>query len=336
MSGIRIAIDMGSSTTKIFEKDCGLVLCEPTLIALSTSFGKEQVKAYGQEAKDIEGKTSEQTVVFSPVVQGEIKSEEYAAMLLKHFLQKIKPKSIFPKTIDAVVCVPCGLSEEQKELYAKVCYKAGIASVKLVPGVITSALGGGKFVHTPTTYLIVDIGHGCTDIATVNMNTILRGCTIGIGGEFMDDQIMSCIEQNYQAFISPQEANLIKDEIGSLYERDIQNMEVLGVDSLTQSPKTLVVVADVVKSALVDSFEKIAYAIESTINMCSPDICSDISRGGLFFCGGVARLSGLEEFMRKRLKLPVRIIEDPDICSVLGGGKLLSDNEQLSNILKEF
>ncbi len=336
MNSIKIAIDMGSSQTRIFEKDCGLVLCEPTLIALSKVFGSEQIKAYGNEAREMEGKTSDQTVVFSPISQGEIKSEEYAATLLKYFLQKIKPKSIFSKTIDAVVCVPCALSDEQKETYARVCYKAGIASVKLVPGVITSALGGGKFVHTPTTYLIVDIGHGKTDIATVNMNTILKGCTIGVGGEVCDNKIMAAVEENYQAFISPQAAKQIKEEIGSLYERDIQNIEVLGVDSRTQAPKPIIVVADVVKEGIIDAFEKIAYAIESTINMCSPDVCSDLSRGGIFFCGGVSKISGLEDFMRKRLKLPVRIIEDPDICAVLGCGKLLSDSSQLGDILKEF
>ena len=336
MASIKIAIDFGSSKTKIFEKDCGLVLVEPTLVALSEHTGGTQIKAFGIEAEQMEGKTGDKSIVFSPIDGGEVKSEEYASALLKHFLQKIKPKSIFAKSIDAVVCVPCGLDEEQKESYARVCYKAGIASVKLVPSVITSALGGGKFVHTPTTYLIVDIGHGCTDIATVNMNTILKGCTIGIGGEMMDDAVMCAVEENYQTFISSQTAKQIKEEIGSLFDRDIQNMEVLGVDSASQSPKTTIVVADAIKDSLLNLFEKIAYAIESTINMCSPDICSDISRGGLFFCGGVSKISGLEEFMRKRLKLPVRVIEDPHICSILGCGKLLSDNAQLNNILKEF
>lgn len=336
MNSIKIAIDMGSSMTRIYEKDCGLVLCEPTLVALTKVFGNEQIKAFGDEAKEMEGKTGDQTIVFSPIANGEIKSEEYMAVLLKHFLQKIRPKSIFAKTIDAVVCVPCALTDEQKEIYARVCYKAGIASVKLVPSVITSALGGGKFVHTPTTYLIVDIGHGKTDIATVNMNTILKGCTFGVGGQMCDDRILAAVEENYQAFISPQSAKLIKEEIGSLFERDIQNIEVLGVDSKTQAPVPIIVVADVVKEGIVDCFEKIAYAIESTINMCSPDICSDISRGGIFFCGGVSKISGLEDFMRKRLKMPVRIIEDPDICSILGCGKLLSDPNQLGEILKEF
>lgn len=336
MSSIKIAIEMGSAMTSIFEKDCGLVLHEPTLIAISNTKNTEQIKAYGIDAQNMEGRTGDGTIIFSPIVEGRIRSEEYMTSLLKHFLQKINTKSIFPKPIDAVVSIPCGLDNEEKQSIAKVCYKAGISSVKLVPSAITSALGGGKFVHTPTTYLIVDIGHGSTDIATVNMNTIIKGCTIGIGGKNLDDAVINAVEENYQTLISPMSAKQVKEEIGSLYDRDIQNIEVLGIDSKTQSPKSIIIVADVVKDAIIDYFDKIAFAIDSTINMCSPDICSDISRGGVFFCGGVSKISGLEDFMRKRLKLPVHVIEDPDICSILGCGKLLSDSKQLADILKEF
>lgn len=335
MNSIKIAIDMGSSQTRIFEKIAGWFCVNQHSLHFQKFLAVNKSRLMEMRQEKWKAKQATKLLFFTNFSRRN-KKRRIRGDTTQTFSSKNKAKINFSKTIDAVVCVPCALSDEQKETYARVCYKAGIASVKLVPGVITSALGGGKFVHTPTTYLIVDIGHGKTDIATVNMNTILKGCTIGVGGEVCDDKIMAAVEENYQAFISPQAAKQIKEEIGSLYERDIQNIEVLGVDSRTQAPKPIIVVADVVKEGIIDAFEKIAYAIESTINMCSPDVCSDLSRGGIFFCGGVSKISGLEDFMRKRLKLPVRIIEDPDICSILGCGKLLSDSSQLGDILKEF
>ncbi|MEG1499595.1 MAG: rod shape-determining protein [Clostridia bacterium] len=336
MANLSFAIDIGGTNTKIFQKGVGLILNEPSLVAVFGKNGIFQIKAIGENAKNMIGKTDENTNVFSPIIGSDLKSVHYASEMLRYFLDKVIPKKLFRKKIEAIICLPCGLSEEEKLDFANVCYKAKIKNVKIVPSIIASALGAGKFIHTPTTYFVVDIGGNSTDIATINLSAIVKGCTVGIGGKNMDAEIAGLVAREYGTQISLQTAEKLKEEIGSLFEKDVQNMEVIGVCVDSHKPKEIIVSSDVVKEAIMPLFEKIAYAIESTINMCTPDISMDIQRNGIFFTGGVSSIGGLENFMRKRLNLIVHVFDDAYINVILGGGKLLSDDAQLRNILQEF
>ena len=330
-----LAIDLGGSYTSLYLRGEGLVLREPTLVlSVATKDGFE-VKAIGNDAKAMEGRTNNEMILSSPISNGVVANEQLCVKMLKHFLKKIEFDT-FLRCMEVVCVVPCSIDADQANLYLSTLYQAGLKNVTLVPSAIATALGGGKFIHTPLTYFVVDVGGSYTDICVINSNQIVKGCTVDVGGNMMDKAVAKAVEDYYKVKISNQTAKMIKEEIGTLFDKDSQNIEVVGVDVQTLAPKNFIVVADVVKDAIYPFFEKIAQAIATTISTCSPNISADINQNGIFFGGGVSAITGLESFMRKQLKLNVYILQDNDKTAILGAGKLLSEPVQLNEIMKNF
>lgn len=336
MSEILIAVDFGGSYTSIYRKDCGLVLKEPTLIgAIMTNSGYE-VKVMGAKAKEIQGKTDDRTVVFSPVSEGVIKSPDYATILLKYFLDKVIPKkSIFTK-IKCVIPYPVGLSQEEKEDYKKVFLNVGISDVIFIPRLLCSCYGGGINIFANSANMVIDIGGVSTDVGVINLGALIDGATLCVGGKAIDAQIVRTVSSKYGVEIGLTSAQKLKEEIGSLYSNDTANMEVMGVDIKTKVPASVVVYATDIKMSVLPLLTEIARIVETTLNILPPEISADVAKNGILVTGGFATIAGLERYLQNELNLPVTIAEDAPNACILGAGKLLANFSELKKVLTEL
>lgn len=336
MSEILLAIDMGGSYTSIFRKDSGLVLKEPTLIGAMMTDNGYEVKVMGKEAKDIQGKTDERTVVFSPISEGVVKSIDYATILLKHFLDKvITHKNIFTK-IKCLVPYPTGLSEEEKNDYKTVFLNVGINDLIFVPRLLCSAYGGGVNIFANSANMVIDIGGVSTDVGVINLGTLIDGATLCVGGKAIDAQIVRTVSSKYGVEIGLSSAQKLKEEIGSLYSNDTANMEVMGVDTRTKSPASVVVYATDVKMSVMPLLSEIGRIVETTLNILPPEISADVAKNGILITGGFSGIVGLERYLRTTLNLPIIIAEDAPNACILGAGKLLANLNELKRVLNEL
>lgn len=336
MSEILLAVDFGGSYTSIFMRDSGLVLKEPSLIgAIMTDVGYE-VKVMGKEAKEIQGKTDDRTIVFSPISEGVVKSIDYATILLKHFLDKVLPKKgIFTK-IKCLVPYPTGLSEQEKNDYKTVFLNVGINDVVFVPRLLCSCYGGGANIFANSANMVIDIGGVSTDVGVVNLGTLIDGATLCIGAKAIDAQIVRNVSSKYGVEIGLSSAQKLKEEIGSLYSNDTANMEIMGVDVNTKTPTSVVVYATDIKMSVLPLLTEIARIVETTLNILPPEISADVAKNGVLVTGGFASISGLERYLRKELNLAVTVAEDAPNACILGAGKLLANLNELKKVLNEL
>ena len=333
MKKIKYAIEMGGGYTCIYVRGEGLALKEPTLIAAEPTEDGYKVIAMGSDAKKLVGKTKDTVEIFTPSAYGEHSHYEYSVVLLKHFLKKVEFKE---HEDNALVIVPCGLTAKEKENTLNVCEGANIAYVELVPSVLCSCVGEGRSVDTSKVNMVVDIGGTATDIAVMNMSTILKGATIGIGGKSIDASIVNFLAYTQELVIGLPTAETLKNEVASLYANDTLNMEVTGVDAQSKSPKSVVIYSSDLRQAIEPFFCEIVRAIDTTINTLPPEVVADIINNKILIVGGCAKMQGLEDYLKKNLKYPVQIGEDVDNATILGAGKLLADQQLLDSIVKKL
>ena len=250
----RYAIEIGGSYTKIYVKDNGFALCEPSLVAAEPTAQGYKVIGLGKQAKDMLGKTNDSVEVFSPISNGEIINYEYLKELLTYFFAKLD----FKKKRDCiVVLINVGLSQKHKELLLSLMYEIGFKEVMLIPAVVCSLLGAGKNISSTKTNMIVNIGGANTDIAVVNMNSIVKGATLGLGGRAVDVAIANTIAYNHGIVIGLNASEKLKIEVGSLYPNDTLNMEVTGVDVESKLPRSYIISSNDLLPVLEPFFEEI-------------------------------------------------------------------------------
>lgn len=336
MAEITLAIDFGSSNVWIFQKDVGLVLKEPCLIAATQSDNGYIIKALGEDAKNMQGKTDSRTIIFSPISEGVIKSPDYALELMKHLLKKsVGTIRMFTK-LKIVVCVPTGITEEEKQKYISLCSSLGAKEVIAIPKIICSAYGLGINISANNAHLVVDIGGGTIDVGVINLNSLIEGATLGLGGRGMDTAIVETIKDKYGLEIGALTAQKLKEDIGSLFANDNANMEATGVNITTKSPASVVVHATDVQSAIIPFFDEVVRVIETTINQLEPEISSDVARNGIYLAGGISKISGIEKYLRNILKISVFANENGENACIYGAGKLISNQELFDKILYEL
>ncbi len=329
----KFAIEIGGANTKIYVKDCGLALCEPTLVAAEPTPDGYKVIGLGLEAKKLTGKRVDSVEVFSPISNGLIENFEYCQKLLEYFFKKVEFKK---KRDNVMVLVNCGLNEEEKRRYLKLLHNVGFKEVSLVPTAICSCIGAGKNISSTKTTMVVNIGGANTDIAVINMNSIVKGATLGIGGRAMDSAISHTIAYNHGIVIGLGMAETLKNEVGSLFTNDTLNMEVTGVDIETKIPRAYIITANDLYPVLEPYFAEILRAVEVTITSLPPEISTDIINSGVMFAGGLSQIAGLGDYLKKNFRFPYYIVEDADNVSILGAGKLLDDEILLNKIVENF
>lgn len=331
MNKIKFAIEIGGSYTKIYVKDEGFALCEPTLISAEATPQGYQIVGKGIEAKNMMGKTHDGVEVFSPISNGEIINYEYLKELLLYFLAKVE----FKKNRDScIVLVNCGLNEDEKNNFLNLMHEVGFREVYLVPTIICTCIGAGKNISSTKTNMMVNIGGANTDIAVINMNSIVKGATLGMGGRAVDVAIANQIAYNHGIVVGLNTSEKLKIQVGSLYNNDTLNMEVNGIDVESKTPRSYILSSNDLLPVLEPFFEEIVRAIDVTITSLPPELSTDIINNGVLFAGGMSNIAGLENFLRKNFRYPFKIVEDAENISILGAGKLLDDPELLETIIQ--
>lgn len=327
-----IAIKPGSTYTTIYLSGHGPVLKEPTVAAIENT-DKKRIRAVGYEALAMRGKAPNVTVV-SPVSEGIIVEPEIFTLMLKEFLMKICPENAFFKPrYKAIVSIPMGLSVEEREAYEEVFLDADISSVTLVPAIVLSAIGADMPVGTGKGMLAVNIGGGRTEAALLSYGGIIKGCGVGIGGQLFDKALVDSIIGKYGIKISLDDARKLREEIGTLYENDIASMTVSGKDIVSNVPGSAIVYALDIREVVLPYFVRICDLVKTIIKSCPPSAAIDLISEGIAITGGVSNIPGIDRLFTQQLELPVKVFERPEYLQIIGAGKLLNNDELLSQLI---
>lgn len=328
-----IGIKMGSTITCIYKSGNGIVLKEPSLIAMPSNIKNKEVKAIGSDAKKLIGRVSDNITIFSPIANGAVQYEELAVLMLKGFLKKIFPTKTLGQNIKAVLTTPLGLTPAEKKQFEIVCYKAGIADVYIVPDVISFALGSGVDVKSEYSKMIVNIGGDTTNIGIISNHSVISGYGLTIGGNIISVAIAKYIEETHGFEIGVPLAEDIKTEICSLFENFSASKEITGINKKTNLKEKITITASELFPIVKNYYEKIAEAICSVLQSADPLVVSDISKHGICFYGGATNIIGFEKFMLQRTKFKVKVYDIPKL-NVLGTGELINNPQLLKRILK--
>ena len=333
MSTFYIGIKMGSTTTYIYKAGNGIVLKEPSLIAMPTNMKVKDVKAIGDDAKKLIGRLPNNITIFSPISGGTIQYEELAVLMLKGFLRKVFPNKTLGQNIKAIVTTPVSLSPQEKKVFETTCFKAGIADVFLIPDVLSYAVGNGIDIQNENANLIVNIGGETTNIAVVSNYSIINGFTLSFGGSIISVAIAKYIEETYNFYISTEQAEQLKVEICSLFETYSVSYDITGLNKKTQAKEQLTINATELYPIVKHYYTLIAEAINSMIQSSDPEVISDISKNGIYFYGGGSSIIGLEKFMAEQTTFKINP-PDTSRSNILGTGVLIKYPQLLKKILK--
>jgi len=330
-----IAVKLGSTMTTIFKQGEGLVLKEPSCIAVSSSGRDREIKAVGNLAKRMQGRTTGSVSVVYPINNGVVTDTELASSLLKIYLKRISPRKFFKPQIRAILCTPLGLSIKERKAFEKVCYSAGIADVVMIPGILCSALGDDIDISGSSAKMLVGIGGGTTNIAVTMNNSIVSGINLGIGGTLFVKAIERHIAEKFNVKLSELSAEKIKLEVMSLLPNDGAYLEVQGINQVTNETELLTISSRDVYPVAEEYFGKIAEAIASVISSLPPDLIADINREGIYFFGSNSAINGIVKFFYKKLGMKI-IVSETFKTDIHGAAKLLDNDQLLRNILKNL
>jgi rod shape-determining protein MreB len=326
-----IAIDLGTRTTLIYINGRGVVLDEPTVVAIDTKTKK--CLAIGDEAKQMLGRTPNEIKAIRPMKDGVIADFEMVELLLRIFIEKVQKKRLLTRP-RVLICVPSGITEVEKRAVRDSAEAAGAREVFLVPEPISAAIGIGLPVHSPTGNMIVDIGGGTTEIAVIALSGIVTNSSIRIAGDEMDDAIVQYIKKNYNLIIGEQSAENIKITIGNAFPTVEEKVfEVKGRDLVSGIPKTIKLTSHEVREAIQEPLSMISETIRLTLEKTPPELAADIVNNGIYMAGGGSLLRGVDTLVREETNLPVTIADEPNKVVVIGAGKILEDLNQYEKVI---
>ncbi|HTO90244.1 MAG TPA: rod shape-determining protein [Candidatus Sulfotelmatobacter sp.] len=326
-----VAMDLGTANTLVYVRGRGIVLNEPSVVAVDKATGR--VLAVGAEAKLMLGRTPDEINAVRPLKDGVIADFELTEDLLREFVQRVQ-KHKFLVRPRIIICVPSGITEVEKRAVRDSAERAGARDVQLVPEPIAAAIGVGLPVDTPTGNMVVDIGGGTTEIAVIALNGIVTKTSIRVGGDEMDEAIVNYAKKAYNMMIGEQTAERIKIEIGSAFPLpEEMDMEIKGRDLVRGIPRTLRVSSVEIREALQEPVGAIVNALRECLERTPPELAADIVDRGIFMTGGGALLRGLDLLMREVTNLNIRVANDPLTCVVLGAGKILENMDSYEKVV---
>jgi rod shape-determining protein MreB len=326
-----IAIDLGTANTLVYIKGNGIVLNEPSVVAVDQKTKK--VYAVGAEAKAMLGKTPDHIVAIRPLKDGVIADFEITEVMLREFIRKAQKKRFFIRP-RIVIAVPSGITEVERRAVTDSAQNAGAREVYLVAEPVASAIGVGLPVDKPSGNMVIDIGGGTTEIAVIALNGIVTDMSIRIAGDEMDEAIVLHIKKAYNLLIGDQTAEHVKMVIGSATKlKKEEEMEIKGRDLVSGIPKTLKISSAEVREALAEPVSQIVAAVKTTLEQTPPELAADIVDRGIVMTGGGSLLRGLDILLKEETNLPINVVEDPLTCVVLGCGKVLSNLHQYERII---
>ncbi len=327
-----IGIDLGTANTLVFVRGKGIVLREPSVVAIRRDTG--DILAVGEEAKRMIGRTPGNIVAIRPMKDGVIADFDVTQTMLRHFILKAyRRKSILKPQV--VVCVPSGVTEVEKRAVLDATNQAGAREAFLIDEPMAAAIGAGLPVEEPTGSMIVDVGGGTTEVAIISLGGIVTSRSIRVGGDEMDEAVVFHIKKNYNLLIGERTAEEIKITVGTALldeEKNLQTMQIRGRDLVTGLPKTQIINAKEIEIALADPVSSIIEAIKVTLEKSPPELAADIMDKGIVMTGGGALLHGLDALVSKETGMPVIITENSLDCVALGTGKVLGEIELLKRV----
>jgi rod shape-determining protein MreB and related proteins len=330
-----MAIDLGTANTLVYVKGRGIVLNEPSVVVLQEVKGRRQVIAVGDEAKMMLGRTPGNIQAIRPLRDGVIADFEVAEEMIKHFIRKVHNRRSFASP-QIIVCVPSGSTPVERRAIHDSCASAGASRVYLVEEPMAAAIGAGLPVTEPTGSMVVDIGGGTTEVAVLSLGGIVYSRSVRVGGDKMDEAIISYIRRNHNVLIGETSAERIKKEIGSACppkDGEGRLMSVKGRDLMNGVPKEVVLSEAQIAEALTEPIAAIVEAVKNALEHTAPELAADIVDKGIMLTGGGALLGNLDHVLRQATGLPVSIADDPLSCVALGTGRCLEDLKHLKSVL---
>lgn len=329
--GRDMAIDLGTANTLVYVRGRGIVLNEPSVVAINQDTGG--ILAVGLEAKKMIGRTPGNIVAIRPLKDGVISDFDTTERMLRYFIQKVHKRRHFAKP-RLVVCVPSGITGVEQRAVKDAGYAAGARKVYIIEEPMAAAIGAGLPIHEPTGNMVVDIGGGTTEIAVISLGGIVTVQSIRVGGDELDQAIITWIKREYSLLLGERTAEEIKMAIGSAFPAVGEpDAEIRGRDLVTGLPKTILVTAEEIRKAIDEPVSRVVEAVKSTLDSCPPELSGDIMDRGIVLTGGGALLHGLDERLRHETGIAVHIAENPLNAVVMGTGRCIEEFEALEKVL---
>lgn len=330
-----MAIDLGTANTLVYVKGKGIVLNEPSVVAIEEYRGKKQVLAVGNEAKQMLGRTPGNINAIRPLRDGVIADFEIAEEMIKYFIRKVHNRRTFASPM-VIVCVPSGSTAVERRAIQESAEAAGARKVWLIEEPMAAAIGADLPVTEPTGSMVVDIGGGTTEVAVLSLGGIVYARSVRVGGDKMDAAIISYIRRNHNLLVGEGSAERIKKEIGSACAPEAgegRTIEIKGRDLMNGVPKEIIITERQVAESLSEPVSQIVEAVKVALEHTAPELAADIVDKGIVLTGGGALLTNLDQVLRNATGLPVSIAENPLACVVKGTGKALDELSRLRSIL---
>lgn len=316
-----ISIDLGTANTLIYVPEQGIVLNEPSVVAVRQQYGEKRVEAVGTDAKRMLGRTPGNITAIRPLKDGVIADFQVTEKMLQHFIKKVHSESFMPPSPRVLVCVPCTATEVEKRAIKESAFSAGAREVFLIEEPMAAALGAGLPVDDAVGSMVVDIGGGTTEIAILSLNGVVFSDSVRIGGDRFDESICSYIRRKYGSVIGDTTAERIKMEIGTAYRStEVREMEVRGRNLAEGVPKSFTLTSDEILQALQEPLSGVVQAVKRVLEQSPPELASDIAEMGIVLTGGGSLLRDLDRLLSIETGIPVILAEEPLTCVARGGG----------------
>ena len=329
-----LAIDLGTANTLVYVKGKGIVLSEPSVVAVrKDGRGGNRVLAVGKEAKMMLGRTPGNIVAIRPMKDGVIADFEVAEAMLRHFIRKVHNRRslVRPRII---ICIPSGVTQVEKRAVRESAESAGAREVFLIEEPMAAAIGAGLPITEPTSNMVVDIGGGTTEVAVISLAGIVYSKSVRVGGDKMDSAILQHIKRKYNLLIGERTAELIKTTIGNAYPSDkVETMLIKGRDLVSGIPKTIEIDSNEVRESIQEQVDAILEVVKVALEQTPPELAADIVDNGIYLTGGGALLKGLDRLLREETGLPISVTDDPLSTVVLGSGKALDNLDILKEVM---
>lgn len=326
-----LGIDLGTANTLVYARGKGIVVREPSVVALHTD--TKSITAVGEQAKKMIGRTPGNIRAIRPMKDGVIADFETTATMIKHFIRQAqKQRALFPRHPNVMVCVPSGITAVEKRAVEDATKQAGAKEAYTIEEPFAAAIGADLPVWEPTGSMVVDIGGGTTEVAVISLGGIVTSRSIRVAGDEMDEAIIQYIKRQYNLMIGERTAEQLKMEIGSALPLEkTETIEIRGRDLVTGLPKTLPITSDEMTDALTDTVNSIVDAVKITLEKCPPELSADIMDRGIVLTGGGALLRSLDKLLARETGMPVIVAENPLDCVAIGTGRALDNIHLFKN-----
>jgi rod shape-determining protein MreB and related proteins len=330
-----LSIDLGTANTLIYVREKGIVLNEPSVVAIRQHLGQKIIEAVGVDAKRMLGRTPGNITAIRPLKDGVIADFQVTEKMLQHFIKKVHASSFVPPSPRVLICVPCMATEVEKRAIKESAYGAGAREVFLIEEPMAAAIGAGLPVEEAVGSMVVDIGGGTTEIAILSLNGVVFSDSVRIGGDRFDESIVNFVRRKYGSVIGDSTAERIKMEIGGAYlSKEVREIDVRGRNLAEGVPKSFTLNSDEILESLQEPLAGIVQAVKRVLEQSPPELASDIAETGIVLTGGGSMLRDLDRLLTAETGLPVILSEDPLTCVARGGGEALEmmDNNRINSL----